>query len=214
MEALDESKIECFIKSYRGLSPEQQEYLLRVLLELEQQKSKESIKWNRELVLEHLKKECTKKVSSEINHNEWTIVKLSFGKQVPTDFFVSDNSNINEILLSLYKKIMYSTKEIWSLLEAIKKYMKVFWVDIDLNINDYENVLKSRDKGKEGIKCEAWRILKDIAGLNKIYVLSNTDEDGNEIVFDCSNDNCCFRRQRKDGVFPSWLLCKVSEETK
>ena len=209
------SKVPDFVVSYKHLDHKEQEDVLRLLLEINANSHEESIKWNKELVLKYLKENYVDKQSAKISIEEWTIIKLSLPKRfgiAPVEFFVSKNSNINTILLSSYDG-KYSIKEICSLLKFLKEYMKRFWVDIDWDIDDYENVLKSRDKDKKDVKwCEAWKILKEITGLKGVYVLSDTDEDGNEIVFDCSNDDCCFRRQRKDGVFPSGLLCKVSKD--
>ena len=205
------------------LSEEQKEKLLslsddqamELLDTLRQEHNKKAEMYgNEDLLIEDLKKRHVKvEENVKMKWYEWKIVHIDLPakwdfKWFKFDFFVSESTNVSVFMISGWK--LYSMKEISELFWVIKSYMKASWVDIDWDI-DYEKELKYREGGKNKWCSEAWKIFKDITGLEDSYFLDDRDDENNTIVFYCGGDNCWFFRDGKDGVFPSGLLYKQSK---
>lgn len=132
--------------------------------------------WNRKKILKdlaenHVKIEENKKMLG----STWKIVHIDLPaiwefKWFKFDYFISDKWIKKADFESnrKYRKASYSTKEISELLNAMNKYMEVFWIETDRDI-DYEDRLKSRKSLK--LRCEAWDCLKAITWLNRWYWL-------------------------------------------
>jgi hypothetical protein len=204
------------------LSDEQKEKLsslsddqaIELLDTLRQEQSKKSEMYGKEdLLIEDLKKKHVKvEEKAKMEWHEWKIVHIYLPakwdfKWFEFDFFVSEYVNVNMFMVNEWSS--YSMKEISGLFWAINSYMKASWVDIDWDI-DYEKELKYRERKNNKWCSEAWKIFKEITGLENSYFLKDRDDENNTIVFYCGGDDCWFFRDGKDGVFPSTVLYKQS----
>lgn len=193
------------------LSDDQAMQLLDTLRQ--EQSRKTEVYGNVDLLIEDLKKKHVKvEENVEMKWYEWKILHIDLPAKwdfrwLKFDFFVSESINVGIFMASKWS--LYSMKEISRLFWAINSYMKASWVNIDWDIN-YEKDLKYRE-GKNNKWCsEAWKIFKEITGLEDSYYLEDRDDENNTIVFNCSGDDCWFFRDGKDGTFPSALLYKQS----
>lgn len=117
--------------------------------------------------------------------------------------------------------LLYSMEDISLLLNAIRRYIKAKWIDIDEYV-DYEKELK--DWEYWWYQSEAWDCLKEITGLNRDYWLKDivkyqnnsgifpANQEPRRIKLNCHNNTCCFN-DYYDANMPDWsirpLLLKI-----
>lgn len=168
---------------------------------------------NVDSLVEDLKKNHVKvEKHVEMVWHEWKKIYIDLPakwdfKWFKFNFFVSKSINVSKLMIN--DSTSCSMKEISELFWAINSYMKASWVNTDWNI-DYAKELKYRERDKRARSSKVWKIFKEITGLEGNYFLEDRDDESNSIVFDCSGD-CWFRRDNRDGAYPSALLYKLSD---
>lgn len=187
-----------------SLGEKEKSDLCRILIQAKDGYEK-SIEGDKDAVMKYLEDLFVKRETGKLGNLSWTIIHVKFPSKWEfawgsLDFFESHSSNINPILLNSYTD-MYSEEDILAMFKSVNNFMEEFNLSNDKDF-DYGRDLKYWKGGKNNNITEAWNFLKAITGLNKSYLL----KDG--VVFDCSGNNCCFRKIW-DGYFPLGKLAPV-----
>ena len=112
-----------------------------------------------------------------------------------------------------YEEKSYSIDDICKMLEALRKYMSLNWVDIDEH-RDYHEDLKHNNKVKKFSRV--WSCIREITWLDLDFYRyrlqdKNIDwENGSRAVWDCQEASYHFR-SRPHGTCESNLLLKASD---
>lgn len=163
----------------------------------------ESLRWDREGILNALKENHVKvEKNAEIMWYKWKKVHIDlpeiewkFG-WFKFEYFVSNESVLKRDFESnpeLEKK-SYSMGDVWGLLWAMNKYMQAMWVETDWDM-DYENDLKCWKT--DNYRCDAWDCLKQITWLDFWYWLRDKNVDSKKnsrSAWNCNFDYCDFIR--------------------
>lgn len=148
----------------------------------------ESIYWDKESVIKDLRenfvttKDTIKKINiwKNIENIEWKEIHFELPavwdfKWFKFDFFVSNDTTNAEIFRnnSKLEKQLYSIKEIWDLLDAIRSYMIECGVQLDGHwYVDYEEDFKYRKT--RDCRNEVWSCLNAILGFKHAYWLRDS----------------------------------------
>ena len=147
----------------------------------------EKIYWDEDAIMEDLKenfvtiKDATKKINTweKMEDIEWKEVHFELPavwnfKWFKFDYFVSNNTTNAKVLKKNPKleRQLYSMKEIWNLLTALRNYMKE--CDVLLDWHSYINYAEEMKYWKtRDWKNEAWSCLNAILWLQHAYWLKN-----------------------------------------
>lgn len=205
-----------------GLTPEEKARLLEMLKENEENNENEQeniepnpeLFWNKEAILKDLKENYVNvEENAEMMWQKWKKVHIELPavwnfKWFKFDYFVSYKDFYPNEFKSEQKFVdqSYSMKDIWELLNAMNKYMKELWINIDTNM-DYENDLQYWETQKFG--CEAWDCIKEIAWLNYLYWLKDRTWLNGIAAFHCNMKNCFFYDEKADNGASRHLLLKL-----
>lgn len=193
---------------------------------------KDELYWDKDKILEEMREKYVNIEDAEIEWYKWKKITIMlpkvkwfeweelFGWKI-CEFFVSDE----EITKKKFENSpgvvenSWSKKNVWDLLWDFRKYMKVRGVQIDADIDDYEDDLRAY--ATEIFKCEAWKYLKDIiekkAGKKVLEDCWLRDEvhRGNNLrdffVWKCKKDLCCWAVAR-DNDCVARLFQRLSKE--
>lgn len=170
---------------------------------LQEEYERLQIFWNKEKILENLKKSVRVEENVEVMWFEWKNIHINLPavwkfKWFKFDYFVSDYScskayfeKNSKYENRWFEKRSYSMKEVWELLKAMNKYMQAMGVETDWGM-DYENDLKYWEIHNE--KCYAWDCLKNILGLDGCYWLKdkNVRRENSRVEWCCRWESCHF----------------------
>lgn len=163
---------------------------------------KSELYWNADAILRDLKENCVKvEENVEMMWYKWKKVKINLPKikwkfeWKVFEYFVSEERMRSKSLEnnSELRSKSYSMKEVWELLRAINRYMKVYGVKTDRR-KKYEDFLIPWVFNRS-LRSEAWECLKYITNLDSCYWLQ--DKSGKSVVkrniyWFCVDDYCYF----------------------
>ena len=215
-------KFNSIIKEWSKLSGEEQSELLALFKKNKKEiKLKEKLKWDTDAILDDLRKNYVKiEENVRMLWYEWKKVHINLPavwnfEWFKFEYFVSYDEVEKydfESKPQLEKK-SYSMNDVSKLLQAMNKYMDVYGIKTDWNM-DYENELKCWETDRW--RCKAWSCLKAITWLDYMCWLKDKDtgrRDRLRALWLCSKDYdydiCCF--DRDNGVnFDARLFLKLS----
>lgn len=184
----------------------------------------EKLKGKKKLILEDLKKNYVKiEENVGIYWYGWKKVHIELPavwnfKWFKFWYFISDFREEGANILVFNDEIknkLFSSKEIWKLLQAMNCYMAELWVRTDWNM-DYENDLRlfrTHSNLYEEKKCKVWDCLKEITWLDWMYTLLPDRVDdwagASRTVRDCRKDRCWFESRRWGRSPSTQILMKL-----
>lgn len=143
------------------LTPEQKDRLFHILKEDVKKRYWERLYWNKDAILDDLRKNHVKHMDYEIWWHKWcmTILDLppvwkKFKWFVFQCFRSYDTISKSEFLKNKdFVDMSYTKEEISNLFRAMNEYMKANWIYTDESM-DYEHELREPNSSKES--CKAW----------------------------------------------------------
>ncbi len=183
-------KLKSIIES---MSDERKDELLKMLQQdkrertnlIKTQKENPELFWNKDKVLEKLKKDCVKvEENADMMWYKWRIVHINLPaigsfKWFKFDYFVSDKKLLWDDIEndSKIEKKLQSTEKFEKLLSSLKDFMKGYWIKVDEGF-EYDEMFNF--SGHFYYECEGWKVLTDITwdfdrDNDDFYFLRNKD---------------------------------------
>lgn len=188
-----------------------------------QKNSKSEVEKLREIAMENLKKNVELHRNVEVMWYNWTKAKITFPdvewkfKWKTFEFFLSNASLMKRNLESKPELVekLWSMENICELLQYMKGYMGAMGVEIDKDMDDYENGLKKWEAWEtENNICEAWLYLNECLDYffslgSRVYWLKDNNvawRNNSRALLDYMSGSPCFNLDVSDRSKVNLLL--------
>jgi len=205
------------------LSPEEKDKLLEILKQDKKERNNlgcESLYWNKDAILDDLIENhvyIDEDIEIEMLGHRWKLIYINLPKignfeWFKFDCFISDYSYHKKEFESgsEYDEKLYSMDEIADLLEALNRYMRAYWVNMDENVDFKKDLYWKNSK----VTTDTWECLKKIIDLDRDYWLGDKDVDEMEwtrACWFCGPDSSFFSEYNDYDDDGAKLLMKLSD---